>query len=197
MIDVSGHGIAAAMMSYAISKIISQLFESELFLNQSAGKQELFDNPHHFVGYLNKFFYNRNDYSLYFSMIFGFLNKKTNIISLCQAGHPHPLYLAHDGSTKVLGHGGFPVALLPQATYESISFSYQCGDRLIMYSDGVTECNNAGEEFFNLDSLRDFVDRRRREPLNEVFDELRNALVAWHGSEQFDDDISVLGLQIH
>jgi phosphoserine phosphatase RsbU/P len=67
---------------------------------------------------------------------------------------------------------------------------------LIMYSDGVTDCNNSGDELFNMNCLREFLERHRIEPLSEVLSKLRTALVVWHGSEQFDDDISVLGMQI-
>lgn len=194
-IDVCGHGIASAMLSYSISKIITQSIDFNSCAKNFRNNMGLFDNPHQFVDYLNSIFYTNNDYSLYFSIIFGFINTRIQTVSFCQAGHPHPIYQRQGCAPELLGNGGFPVALLPTPIYDSITLSFQPGDKLFVYSDGVTDCNNGSGGIFDTKNLLAFLEQNQSYSLNQIFAEFKNKLVDWHGSEQFDDDVSILGIE--
>ena len=194
-IDVCGHGIASAMMSYSVSKIITQSIDFNSYAKSFSKNMALFDNPHHFVAYLNNIFYNNNAYSLYFSMIFGFINTQTQTLSFCQAGHPHPIFQQQGCNPEFLGHGGFPVALLPAPSYDSITLSFQPGDRFYVYSDGVTDYNNDSGNIFDSKNLLTFLGQNQSSTMNQIFAKFRDQLVDWNGSDQFDDDISILAIE--
>jgi sigma-B regulation protein RsbU (phosphoserine phosphatase) len=140
-------------------------------------------------------FYKNNDYSLYFSIVLGFVNHKKKTLSFCQAGHPYPIYISRHSPASILGQGGFPVALLPSPSYESVVLSYQTGDRFFIYSDGVVECTNQQDEVFDSVQLIDYLQEHQTIPLNHLIEQLKTHLLDWHGTDKFDDDISLLGIE--
>lgn len=194
-VDVCGHGIASAMTSYTISQIISHSLNFNAYALNLDKNSDIFEKPHIFVDYLNNIFYKKeNDYSLYFSMIFGFANTQSKTLSFCQAGLPHPIFQRLDSSLEFLGNGGFPVALLPTPCYDSTTLRFQSGERLYLYSDGVTDCSDGYDNIFDTKNLLAFLKQSQSLTLEQVFSGLKDKLVDWHGSEKFDDDISVLGI---
>ncbi|NCC93027.1 MAG: serine/threonine-protein phosphatase [Opitutae bacterium] len=117
-------------------------------------------------------------------------------VTLTQAGHPGALWLRAEAEEVVVtGTGGFPVGLLPELEYEAIHLDLARGDRLFLYSDGVTECENAGGEQFSLSRLMAVLERTRELPLAEVTREVGAALSQWKGDEHYQDDISLLALE--
>ncbi len=69
-------------------------------------------------------------------------------IEYCNAGHNPPLVLRADGTTERLTEGGPLLGVFPEATYASGTAALEAGDRLVLFTDGITEASNAaGDEF--------------------------------------------------
>jgi sigma-B regulation protein RsbU (phosphoserine phosphatase) len=199
-IDVAGHGVSAAMMSFSLSQILTP------DLNRASPvKSSLPDAPYYevvmpaskVVGSLNTQFQSNSPDSLYFTMIYGVINTKLHTIDLCQAGHPSPIYLPQAGKAQLIGDGGFPVGITSIAEYDSIHLSYNEGDRFFLYSDGITECMNSNEEMFGTERLLAFVEETRTLAIDSVLKLLEERVSLWRGSKNFDDDISMLVLIIY
>ena len=62
------------------------------------------------------------------------------------AGHPPPLHLPKAGEKTHLDSGGFAVGWVDGVDYDEASVVLQTGDRLLLYSDGLTETMNANDE---------------------------------------------------
>jgi sigma-B regulation protein RsbU (phosphoserine phosphatase) len=58
------------------------------------------------------------------------------------AGHNPPILLRRDGSHVRLEHGGTALGVVPEARYEQGSVDLQRGDRLVLFTDGVTEAES-------------------------------------------------------
>lgn len=194
-IDVCGHGVASAMMSYSINQVITQTLGLDEFITRLSKEHDLFENPHYYVDYLNKIYYRSDDWSLYFTMIFGFINLQTGKLYFCQAGHPSPIFQHIDGKLELLGGSGFPVGLLPHATYESISVNFQKGERIFLYSDGITDCTDSQDQPFDTTRLLAFLKESSHMPIKQMLTLLHYKLVKWHGSDSFEDDLSILGIE--
>jgi sigma-B regulation protein RsbU (phosphoserine phosphatase) len=195
-IDVAGHGIAAAMLSFTISRILTtDLDQCSPFEYRMP---EAIKSSSRVIEGLNSQFQTdgtqNND--LYFTMIYGVINTHTSIIDLCQAGHPNPIYLPNKGDAHFIGKPSLPVGVIPEVKFESIYLNYSSKDRLFFYSDGVTECINSNEEMFGSDRLLQYINETRELPLSEVLNKLKKALISWRGSSEFEDDISLLALEI-
>ncbi|MEW5736335.1 MAG: SpoIIE family protein phosphatase [Thermodesulfobacteriota bacterium] len=197
LLDVSGHGIPAAMMSVAISKTISSLPMHEDVLrgiSQDLPQREL-TSPATVVRELDQLFQSNEIVEQYFTMIYGVLDREKGTARFTQAGHPHPVYVPHDGEPQLVGSGGLPVGLVAHADFSEAVVELLPYDRLVLYSDGVVECSGPDGERFDTDRLMEFLKTHRDLPLNLLMRRLGEVLYRFHGSDNFDDDMSVLVIQ--
>jgi sigma-B regulation protein RsbU (phosphoserine phosphatase) len=192
-LDVAGHGVPSAMMSVTLSRTLSAE-RTEGHLTIGSDDEIRVRPPHAVVFDLNRRFQS-GDTAPYFTMVYGYLDASTGAGELCQAGHPHPLIARHDGRVDQIGHGGFAVGMLEDVPYDSVDFMLDPGDRLILYSDGITDCRNPGGESFELERLKALVGGCRDVPLPAVKQRLDAALSDWRGGSEIEDDISLLVLE--
>ena len=192
MLDVAGHGVPASMLSFTLSHIISP----GPGISKSPG-QGMFDlgNPPELAARLNEKFQARNEDWLSFTLLYGIVELRQQKIRFTQAGHPPPIYMPHDGPTKTVGEGGFPVGFFEGVNYEEYVIDFRPGDRLLVYSDGVTECRNPDKNVYSQDRLFGKVEQDRNLSLRDCVSRIRADLVSWKGTEQFEDDWSILGLE--
>jgi sigma-B regulation protein RsbU (phosphoserine phosphatase) len=195
-LDVSGHGIQSALLSFMLSKTLQPApIELTPLKRKLQNHREVEVVPtREAVGELNQRFQNNGD--LYFTIAYAIFDKTKQTLDLAQAGHPHPIYLKKGAPPTKLGNGGFPVGVLPEMEYDSIQIQMNTGDRLVFVSDGVTECINAKNEQFGEERLMKFLDGARNFSLRIMLDGLEKHLRAWRGTNDFDDDVSVLACEV-
>jgi sigma-B regulation protein RsbU (phosphoserine phosphatase) len=88
------------------------------------------------------------------------------------------------------------VGIFPGADYEEHELNLRSGDRLLIYSDGVTECENSTKQRYSIDRLVDMMRLNRKKPLNELIKSIHDTIYEWNGGSDFEDDISVLALEV-
>jgi len=88
-----------------------------------------------------------------------------------------------------------PVGLLEEATYGSVDCSLKVGDRLFLYSDGMIECENTHGEFYGSERLLGRIQEWRDLPIEELGDLFDGEFARWNGSENFEDDVSMVILE--
>lgn len=130
-IDVSGHGVAAALMT---ARVVTQI--EALSSDPSLG-------PAGVVQRLNGLMIDGVQTDSYLTMVYGRLDLATGRVLLVQAGHPHPVIQRRSGAIETVGHGGLPVGVMPDAGYQEIGLTLGSGDRLLIVSDGITDAANA------------------------------------------------------
>ncbi len=190
IIDVEGHGTASAMTSFAIH---SQLNPK----SDGICKRNLLKYQNHSeavcatVTDLNNTFYNPESKNKYFTMIYGMLDLTNGRITWCQAGHP-ALTLYTNNKSVELGNGGFPVGVLNEPGYESLQHELQPGDRLALYSDGITECYNQAEGLFGKERLDSILRHHSSTDPKHSIRAVREALFTWNQSSEFTDDVTLL-----
>jgi sigma-B regulation protein RsbU (phosphoserine phosphatase) len=81
------------------------------------------------------------------------LNEPTMTLTYTNAGHNPPVLLRAGGERQLLDTGGLLVGISATATYEEATLDLRPGDRLILYTDGVTEAARADGEMFGEDRL--------------------------------------------
>jgi sigma-B regulation protein RsbU (phosphoserine phosphatase) len=188
-LDVSGHGIRSALTSVMFSRLLTPgAFQRD-------GDVEIIA-PDRVVDDLNRRFQDRLGVDEYFTLLCATYDQRTGILRLCQAGHPGPLLQRADGGIRQLGQGGFPVGLLPFAEYETFDLALHAGDRLVLFSDGVTECMNPAGEQFGEDRLEDLLRRYSERRAGDLITALMGELRDWNGSETFNDDVSVIAVEV-
>ena len=197
ILDVAGHGIPAAMLSVTLSKILSPIS------SQGSPLMRFIPDPPHYdiatpaeaVHALNQLFQSEDDAMHYFTMVYGVVETRSARMLLTQAGHPSPIYQPRGAKAELLGTGGFPVGMLVDATYGELDLTLQPGDRLFLYSDGIPECTSKHGEHFSVDRLMTLLEEWRDRPLREVMASMEHTLERWRGSNEFEDDITLLALE--
>lgn len=198
-LDVAGHGIPSALLSFTLSHILAQgREEAGLLLDPDSGSSHPgVALPPRVMAELNRRFAADTDSPLYFTMLYGVIDTGSGRVTLTQAGHPGPLWLRRaERKITVLGTGGFPIGMLPDREYEATTVDLAAGDRLFLYSDGVTECENAAGELFSQSRLVATLERAADQPLSAVTQTVGQALQQWKGDERYQDDISLLALEL-
>lgn len=202
LIDVAGHGVPAAMLSVYLNKVLSaeQVSDNLIYQTDKDGKKDKFRQPAEIVKLLNQSYQPDNDEMLYLTMVFVIINTTTGDGTLCQAGHPYPLVARKNGQVDVLGKGGYPVGLIENASYTDISFHLDTGDRLLLYSDGITECFDNTDTPFGMQRLQSLWAKTSQQPLDKSIKTIIFSVEQWRqfrvGKDSFDDDISLLALEL-
>lgn len=187
-LDISGHGVPAALLSVSLSR--------SLVPGGGPGTAvaDFFD-PATFLADLNRQLTSRDgEVENYATIAYGTLEKHTGRIRLALAAHPYPLVLRQSGRIDTLQQGGLPVGMFPVVDYQAQEVQLAPGDRLVLYSDGVTECRNRQGEAFGEAQLRASLSFAAQTGLSltAVLDE---RLRDWRGPRDFEDDISLLVLE--
>lgn len=190
LLDVAGHGVPAAMMSVSLHRSLSdQLGDGQLLLRD--GPRPRPRPPEQVVAELNRRFQS-DDITPYFTMVYGHIDGDSGRGALCQAGHPYPQIARADGRLERLGRGGYAVGMFLDVPFESVPFVLTPGDRLLLYSDGVTDCRNQSGLDFGIGRLRELAVALRGTPIGTLTNSLDNALADWREDGEIEDDISLL-----
>lgn len=180
-LDVCGHGIPAALQSFSLHHRFSARPPSDVTTMSAMLRA------------LNRDAQNANGDSFY-TLLCGLIDRNGERVDLIRAGHP--LALHQSGETvQALAAGNLPMGLVPDETYSVTSLSLAPGDRLIIHSDGVSECADASGEPFGEDRLLDFFRDRAEVPLATVVKELEGELRQFRGAYAFEDDVSLLVME--
>lgn len=132
LVDVSGHGVSAAMMSISLHTLIDSV-EQEL---SSLSAEEI---PDKVVSTINQKI-TELELNHYCTMIYGAIDLENKRIYYIQAGHPNPVLMRSGEEEAIELDGvGFPVGLIDDAEFETKSVDYQPGDSLLIYSDGFSD----------------------------------------------------------
>jgi sigma-B regulation protein RsbU (phosphoserine phosphatase) len=192
MLDVVGHGISAALMSFSLYHQLSGQTGKTRFLLDSAGRPL---PPSSVLQKLNENFQSP-DLTQYFTMIYGYLHTPSGLLRLAQAGHPCPLWMRRDGRVESCGDGGLPIGMFARGDYQDIEFTMATGERLFIYSDGLDACGAKRGERFSEHCLQGVSAGQPSLSLAGLIRKLEQNMQTWQGPQVFDDDMTVLALEL-
>ncbi|MEJ6399110.1 PP2C family protein-serine/threonine phosphatase [Yoonia sp. 208BN28-4] len=189
MVDVSGHGIQASLLSVAIGHLVTKEFFQNVAFDEAGAP-----DPATLVSALNDRF-SACETDDYFTMFCGIIDTQTGRLDFCQAGSPSPFYVTDTGAVHDIGDGGFPVGLIAHATYENNSHIIAQGGALIVCSDAASEAENTAHVPFGYGRVRAVAQSAAATNPTDVPHELVAALSAWRGGRSLDDDLTVVTLK--
>jgi sigma-B regulation protein RsbU (phosphoserine phosphatase) len=196
-LDVSGHGITSAMMTARVAGYLSADYPDEnLALLKTANGYD-FLPPKNVAGRLNDRLVRQQGVTEYLTLAYVHVCASTGKARFVQAGHPPPVLIRRTGEVCFIGDGGLPIGLIEDARYDDHAVDLMPGDRMLLYSDGITEAVLPDGSILEENGLLDLV---RSVPATctgpDFLDVLYSGLEAQTGTlRDFDDDISAALLE--
>ena len=179
--DVSGKGIPAALMMANLQAI------ARAHLGDKIDGPE--GHPAHFIEILNQQLTGRFGDNRYATLFWAEYDAQAAALTYVNAGHPAPMLIRSTAEVERLNSDGVPVGMFFNAEYAAGRLHMRPGSRLVVFSDGLTDAQNASEEEFGEDRL---IECCRTIPSETdakgVADRVMQAIADWSvGTEQFDD----------
>ncbi|MEA3333750.1 MAG: SpoIIE family protein phosphatase [Pseudomonadota bacterium] len=200
LLDVSGHGVPAALLSVNLSRIINPNPEqSDLLKEQIPGSPGYhLVAPEEVADRLNQRFPLDSTTEQYFTIQYGQLNIKSGSLTFISAGHPPMIHLKADGSNQAIQVRSMPIGFMVGVgkVYKEQKLDLSAGDRLYFYSDGIIEAMNPEKEQFGVERLLESFNTSRTLSLNDSLDQLTDELEKWTKGQGCGDDVSLLALEI-
>ncbi|MEQ1903633.1 MAG: SpoIIE family protein phosphatase [Pirellulaceae bacterium] len=204
VLDVSGHGVASALLSVTLSRLLSPPPDpsSILMLDDDGGigkgvpgARFAITPPAEVAAHLNRLFPFDSETGQYATMVYGILNVMSGEFRYVSAGHPGPIHLPFNAEPIILQSDGFPIGMADNA-YEERSVHLAEGDRLYLYSDGATEAMDPDGNQFGDSRFMESIGRKNSLPLNESINTVIEEITRWNGSEPPHDDISMVAVEV-
>jgi sigma-B regulation protein RsbU (phosphoserine phosphatase) len=192
--DVAGKGISAALLMAAIQSTMRTQLTSGAALAAAAasnGSAKTAFSTAHAVAQLNRQLYSNTSPEKYATFYFGIYEDATGVLTYTNAGHLPPLLL-RNGTPQPLEVTGTVVGAFPSSRYEERTLELQPGDLLAAYTDGVVEPENEYGEPFGEDRLAELLVRHGHADNSEIIARVMEAVEAWTGSTELQDDMTMV-----
>jgi sigma-B regulation protein RsbU (phosphoserine phosphatase) len=197
ILDVSGHGVASALLSVTMSRLLSPPSEPSSILvreGDTATPREV-TSPPEVAAYLNRLFRFESATAQFTTMIYGVLDVSAREFRYVCAGHPGPIHLPRGGEPVVADNPGFPIGVGDDAFAERV-IQLGFGDRLYLYSDGVPEAMDQEGRQFGAARFLAAIRQHQDEPLREGLNAILRGITGWQGPQSPRDDISVVAVEV-
>jgi sigma-B regulation protein RsbU (phosphoserine phosphatase) len=195
-IDVSGHGVASALMTARLAAYLTgSTPDQNLAISKSTDGSHVAKSPAEVAKSLNTLMLEEMETDLYFTMILGHFDRKNGSFVMTQCGHPHPAIQHADGKVDYFGSGGLPVGLIPDASFDDFEIQISKGERIILLSDGVTECPDGADGMLGEAGLITLVENISDLSGSAFFDTMLWDLNNFNNDKDFPDDISAILLE--
>ena len=197
-IDVSGHGVTSAIMTARLAGVLSGSSPDQNIAMESglAGLRRALP-PEEVAAALNNLLLTEIQTDQYLTLLYAVINLQSGEVALVQAGHPRPAVQRACGAVEFLGDGGLPVGLIPGARYDRITTHLAPGERLLITSDGITECTDALGIQFDESGVSRCLSRHAEARGQSFLDALVLGLHSYSGGQDFADDVSAALFEMH
>jgi len=179
--DVSGKGVAAALIMFAFRALLRA---------QSQHQQDLARLAAEVNGHLLEST-GREDF---ITCLFGILDPESGRFAYVNCGHNPPLLLKARSSSRTLSNGNLILGVFTDVRYDSDEITLAPGDRLILYTDGVVECEDDRGAVFGVDGLAAVAEGAGPVSSQELIAAIVDRARSFCRREQFEDDLTVVVL---
>jgi serine phosphatase RsbU (regulator of sigma subunit) len=179
--DVSGKGVASALLASLLQGALITATDVPRALENR-------------LEHLSRFLLDRTGGVKYATVFYSLLYQGGRMI-YSNAAHPPPLVLRNGGERLELEANAMPVGIIEDATFPIAELQLSPGDKVVIYSDGVTEAQDAQGQFFGRKRLLEAIDGRNQESCTAVHAAIQDAVAAFTEGAAASDDITVLVLE--
>ena len=198
LLDVSGHGVQAAMLSVMLSRTLTPYPSRGGILigdGSASGKIQV-RSPLEIARILNKRYPMDVDVGQYFTLLYILIDLPDRALRLVSAGHPRLLHMTKNGETRFIETDGFPIGMFEDIEYDEGRLSLSPGDCIFLYSDGVIDAVNRHHETYGPGGLIDSVTKRRKGPITKITKGILSDVMRFTKGTEMGDDMTLLALSV-
>jgi sigma-B regulation protein RsbU (phosphoserine phosphatase) len=197
LLDVSGHGVAAALLAVTLVRLLSPAHDQASLLRVplAEGQGYRILGPAEVARRLNQWLLANPAGEQYFTLLYGVLEVSSRRLRYVSAGHPGMLHAPAHSEPTLLSVPGLPIGWVPDADFEETNLQLRAGDRLFLYSDGLTEATGRAGDPFGVPRLKRAIAAANGQPLEVCTRRLVGEVLQWSEAEP-QDDLSVVALAV-
>ncbi|MGA9996551.1 MAG: GAF domain-containing SpoIIE family protein phosphatase [Pyrinomonadaceae bacterium] len=175
--DVSGKGVPAALLM--------------AFLRASLrAATHIGYSPHISMAKVNYLLWESIERNQFVTAFYGVLDASNRTLAYANAGHNWPILIDADGTTRFIDRGGVPLGMFRDTRYYEYYLAIEPGQTLVLYTDGLTEANNAAGEEYGRERLAKKVSEGRHLSAKELIAFLHEDVITWTEELGATDDIT-------
>jgi serine phosphatase RsbU (regulator of sigma subunit)/pSer/pThr/pTyr-binding forkhead associated (FHA) protein len=176
--DVSGKGITAALVMSSVATAFAIFTRSD-------------PSPADLVREINMTLAPKTSPSKFVTLVAGVLDPARGVVEFANAGHVPPLVVGREG-VRMLKSTDLVVGLFGHATYRNQSVELGPGDSLVLFTDGVTEAENAAEEQLGLDPVAELLETMHGTEAARILETIDERVRVHIGEVPAGDDVTML-----
>jgi phosphoserine phosphatase RsbU/P len=193
VVDVSGHGVPAAMVTVSVSQRLSPY--GGLVMAEDVALQGLHTiaAPHQVLSRLD-LEYPIERFEKFFTICYVVLRPGEGVVRYSCAGHPMPVLLRADGTLTRLQAGGPIIGLGGVLPFEEEELQLHSGDRLFLFTDGILELENQTGEVYGEDRFLEQLQSGRGDPIDTACERVMLSMTRFADGLAPQDDITLLAI---
>lgn len=175
--DVVGKGVAAALLMAHSQSAVRALASTA-------------ESPAGLCARVNRLLCENIATGKFVTFFYGILDSQTRTFAYCNAGHPNPILISH-GEASSLDKGGAVLGVFPAWAYEDGAIRLEPEDRLLLFTDGITEAEGADTQEFGEEKIAAFAESNPRKSARELTSALLERVSSFCGG-RFQDDATLV-----
>ncbi len=181
--DMTGHGIQASLTTMLLKAEYEKINNSFL-------------DPYEVLQLLNhEYIRHYHNLNIFFTAFVIDIYPDKNKIIFCSGGHPEQIYIPKSGKFQTLITGGRLLGAKDDAVYIQKELTYEPGDKLILFTDGIFEQFNEQKELFGEERVYSYFDTMRGNSLDQIHSGFLEKLYNFTGNNDINDDITLISIE--
>lgn len=190
VLDVSGHGVPAALLAVSAARALSPASNADSLLLRTVNGIVEPTPPADVAERLNQQFSWESNGGQFLTLFYALLDTRRKKLIYVSAGHPGAIVVRPDQPPLVLDQSALPIGF--GEGYADYEVDFLPGDRVYLYSDGVTETMDAARNLFGMERLLDSLCDHRSQPPQQTIESLTGQLRDYRQGEAVRDDVSIV-----
>jgi sigma-B regulation protein RsbU (phosphoserine phosphatase) len=183
--DVSGKGIPAALFM-ALSRIVVRVNATWYM-----------DRPAMAISSANAIISADSKAGMFVTLFYGILEVNSHTLTYVNAGHNPPIICHADDEQLIeLEATGIAIGAMADAEYTTATAPIKAGDIIVLYTDGITEAENAKQDMYGEERLHEVIRASRKEPAEKILTTILESVRTFTEGFAQSDDITLMVIRV-